>query len=267
MSATPRTFKLPGKNVRHIRGDDVKAWQKDVKKLFKSVGINCPIVVDGIYAQETRGYTATLCKAFGLVAKTAMKDGVTPELRIKLRNKDLNAAEKKRFEAQTTKAYRAQVRDRWRERKVHPPITKITTDAWGFQVGGHDGVDVTGVRPGLPVFAMVKCKVIDVRMGNWWGASPSGVVSEGDGIVQVQVLETVGPFRKGDHIGYGHTEQPNNKPIVKVGQILEAGDQLGSLGLAVTPHIHLMANHGEVGNQGRGTFDPRRMLDYSVKHG
>jgi len=266
MPRNPRTFKLPGKGEKTMTGSDVKSFQQDIKSVFKSIGIDCPIVIDGKYQQATRGYAASLCEALGLSWKIAMKDGVTPELRTKLRHKQLTKGERKVFESKARKEYRAGLRDRWRVRKVHAPLTRITTSAWGFKPGVHDGIDVTGERRGLPVFAMVKCKVIDVRMGDWWGANPSGNVSLGDGIVQVEVLENVGPFKKGMHIGYGHTEQPNNKPIVKKGQVLEAGDQLGSLGLAVTPHVHLMLNDGQT-NLGKGTRDPRAILDYAIKHG
>jgi murein DD-endopeptidase MepM/ murein hydrolase activator NlpD len=268
MPQNPRTFKLPKPNSSEkiMKGTDVKGWQSDVKKLFKKMGIDCPIKVDGIYGQQSRGFSASLVHASGLSVKTAMKDGVTPELRIKLRNADFTKAQLETRNSKARKEYRAKLRDKWRVKKVHSPLTLITTDDWGFVPGVHDGIDVTGVRPGLPVFAMVKGKVIDVRMGDWWGNNPSGDTSKGDGIVQIEVLETVGPFKKGDHIGYGHTEQPNNTPLVKVGQVVQAGDQIGALGLAVTPHIHLMLNDGST-NQGRGTKNPRAILDYSIKHG
>lgn len=263
-----RTFKLQ-RGKKPMRGKDVSAWQRDVKKLFKDIGIDCPIKIDGHYGQKTRAFTAALINAYGMRAKVQMANGVTPELRIRLRKgrAGLTAGAKKTMDGKARKAYRARLREQWRVRKVHPPLTLITTDDWGFVPGVHDGIDVTGKRPGLPVFAMVKCKVVDVRMSDWWGKSPSGNVALGDGIVIVEILENVGPFKKGQHIGYGHTEQPNNVPIVKVGDVLEAGDQLGSLGLAVTPHIHLVLNNTPRLNDGIGNINPRAILDYSIKHG
>jgi murein DD-endopeptidase MepM/ murein hydrolase activator NlpD len=148
------------------------------------------------------------------------------------------------------------------ERKVHAPVDKILTDTWGYHPPGHDGVDVI-CEPDAVLRAMVKSKVIDVRTGGWWGKAPSGDVWKGDGIIQIEVLEDVGPFRKGQHIGYGHAE----KPYVKVGQIVVAGQPLGHAGLAVAWHIHLMVNNGEVGLRGVGTRDPRPLLDYAVKNG
>ena len=109
---------------------------------------------------------------------------------------------------------------------------------------------------------MVKSKVIDVRASGWWGKAPSGQVSKGDGIVQLEVLESVGPFKKGQHIGYGHCEHAR----VRVGQVVQAGETIALAGLAVAWHIHLMVNDGGT-KKGIGTRDPRPHLDYSVKHG
>lgn len=111
--------------------------------------------------------------------------------------------------------------------------------------------------------AMVKSKIIDVRSAGWWGKSPSGPVSRGDGIVQMEVLESVGPFKKGMHIGYGHCEHAR----VKVGQVVQPGEVVALVGFAVAAHIHLMVNDGRFGKQGRGSQDPRPLLNYAVKNG
>lgn len=266
MPKAPRTFKLPSnpKTEKIMKGDDVKEWQKDVKASFKKMGIDCPIAIDGTYGQQTRAFSAALCKAHGL-ASNAMVKGVTPELRVKLRNLKLTNAEKKAKNSKARKDYRAKLRKQWKVSKVHAPVSKIVTDDWGYHPGVHDGVDVQSIR-GAAAFAMVKSKIIDVRTGDWWGNNPSGNVSLGDGIVQMEVLETVGPFKKGMHIGFGHLEQPKDHPVVKVGQIVEAGHIVGIVGLAVTPHIHLMVNSGNT-SQGRGTQDPRPLLNYAVKNG
>ncbi len=117
---------------------------------------------------------------------------------------------------------------------------------------------------------MVGCEVVDVRASGWWGnaARPSSghPVSDGDGIIQLMVTRTVGPFHKGDILGYGHTE----KSDVRVGQRVRAGQNIGSVGWAVVGHIHLMHQRGLhwVGRpQGIGNRDPRAALDYSVRHG
>lgn len=270
MSKTPRTFKLPskpkpGKKPEPLmRGDDIKAWQVDVKKLFKQMGIDCPIVIDGVYAQQSRGFSAALVRAMGLSVKKAMANGVTPELRIKLRNRDLTKAQLETKNSKARKEYRAKLREQWKPKKVHAPVAKIIDDSWDYHPGLHDGIDVLAPE-GVTAYAMVKSKVIDVRPHGWWnlGAPSNKALKErGDGIVQLEVLETVGPLKKGMHIGYGHCVHPR----VKKGQIVEAGHPLALVGFANAGHIHLMFNDGST-TKGVGNIDPRRMLDYSVKHG
>ncbi len=265
MATKARTFTIGSDKL--MRGDDVKDWQNSVKALFKRYfGIKCPIVADGVYGVHSRTYTAALVKAMGLDAPKQMKDGVTPELRAKLRNNDLTAAQKRTKQSKARKAYRVRLRTQWTEKKVHPPVTHIIADSWGYHPPVHDGIDVI-CKPEAPIFAMVKSRVIDVRKGppddrGWWSKAPSGDVTKGDGIIQLEVLDDVGPFKKGQHIGYGHAE----RPCVKVGQTVEAGQLLGHAGLAVAWHVHLMVNSGST-SMGVGTQDPRPLLDYSVKHG
>jgi murein DD-endopeptidase MepM/ murein hydrolase activator NlpD len=229
------------------------------------MSIDCPIKDDGIYAQATRSFTAALCQASGLSAKTAMKNGVTPELRIKLRNKDLTAAEKKAREfRRRAKDYRAKLRDQWRVRKVHAPVDKIIADSWGWHPGIHDGLDIISVE-GVPAYAMVKSKVIDVRARGWWGlGAPTDpkLLARGAGIVQLEVLESVGPFKKGMHLGYGHCAHAR----VKVGQVVQAGEIIALVGFANAAHIHFMVNGGGT-LKGIGDRDPLPFVNYAVKNG
>jgi murein DD-endopeptidase MepM/ murein hydrolase activator NlpD len=157
--------------------------------------------------------------------------------------------------------YRGELRARWAEKKVHTPLTRILADTWGYHPPVHDGIDLI-CPANSPIFAMVKSKVIDVRAGGWWGKAPSGDVRLGDGIIQLEVLESVGPFKKGMHIGYGHAE----KAKVRVGQTVEAGDVIGHAGLAVAWHIHLMVNNGRT-TKGIGNINPEPLYRYAVKHG
>jgi murein DD-endopeptidase MepM/ murein hydrolase activator NlpD len=246
------------------KGSDVKSWQQEVKAIFKKLGIACPIVADGIYGVHSRSYTAALCHAQGLSATTAMKNGVTPELRIKLRNApgSLTAAQKKTRASAKRKKYRADLKKRWAPKKVHQPVSNILADSWDYHPPVHDGIDVI-CKPNAALFAMVKSKVIDVRADDWWGNNPSGDKSKGDGIIQLEVLESVGPFKKGQHIGYGHAEHAR----VRVGEIVQAGEVIGLAGLAVAWHVHLMINAGNVGNRGVGNVNPRAALEYTKKHG
>jgi len=248
-----------------MKGSDVKEWQQLIDKEFKHLKVgNCPIKVDGIYGPATRSFGAELLVARGILVK-AMEHGVTPELRSKIRSRQLTAAEKKRFHSKARVAYRAKLKKRWAPAKVHSPVNKILADSWGWHPGVHDGVDVICAW-NAPLFAMVKSKVIDVRASGWWGLgaspSPGHPVSDGDGIVQLEVLESVGPFKKGQHIGYGHCEHAR----VKVGQVVEAGHVIALAGFARAAHIHLMVNGGNT-MKGIGDRDPRPFLDYAVKHG
>jgi murein DD-endopeptidase MepM/ murein hydrolase activator NlpD len=252
-----RTFKV-GSDL--MKGHDVEEWQALIDKEFKHLKINCPIKPDGVYGVHTRSYSAALLIARGILVKE-MEQGVTPELRIKVRNRTLDQRETKRFHSKARVGYREKLREGWKPKKVHKPVSSILADSWDYHPGVHDGIDVI-CKPNSAVFAMVKCKVIDVRSGGWWGASPSGDVSKGDGIVQVEILETVGPLKKGYHIGYGHCEHAR----VRVGEVLQAGEVIALAGLAVAWHVHLMYNDGST-EKGIGNRDPRAMLEYAKKNG
>jgi murein DD-endopeptidase MepM/ murein hydrolase activator NlpD len=254
-----RTFKI---DDPLMQGGDIENWQNEIVQLFGELKIdNVPLEVDGVYGHITRSLTATLCEAKGMIPEKVMAKGTTPNLLRRLRKHDLTEAEKKRYVSSKCKRFRAKLRKQWATKKVHSPVTKIITDSWGYHPGVHDGVDVI-CPASATLYAMVKARVFDVRAGGWWGQAPSGNVAAGDGIIQLEVLESVGPFKKGMHIGYGHAE----KAIVREGQIVEAGQPIGAAGLAVAWHIHLMVNGGNT-TSGRGDRDPRPLLDYAVKHG
>ena len=246
-----------------MNGNDVRMWQSEIKKQFKKLNIDCPIVCDGYYGVSTRSFTADLCHSLGMTAHKVMADGVTPHLRWHIVNNEFTASQKK-YKAKRTE-YRKKLRARYKRisARVHAPVSKILQDSWGFHPPVHDGIDII-TEPDATLYAMIKAKVIDVRSSGWWGkGAPSpAIAAKGDGIIQLEVLETIGPFKKGHHIGYGHAE----KAKVKVGQIVEAGDKIGHAGLANAWHIHFMYNGG-ADNRGIGTIDPRAILDYSVKHG
>ena len=254
-----RTFKI---DTPLMEGGDVENWQSELIQLFGGLKIdNVPLERDGVYGHVTRSLTATLCEANGIIPEKAMAEGTTPELRRKLRNGDLTDSEKRRRVSAKCKRFRAKLRERWASEKVHSPVAKILADSWGYHPGVHDGVDVI-CPASATLYAMVKARVIDVRAGGWWGKAPSGDVTKGDGIIQLEVLENVGPFKKGQHIGYGHAE----KAIVRKGQVVQAGDPIGHAGLAVAWHIHLMVNGGGT-TRGIGDRDPRPHLDYAVRNG
>lgn len=259
-----RTFKL---NSPRMKGADIVSWEKELIELFTGIGINAPIVSDGVYGDIDRSYTQSLCYALGIDHTEAMKRGVTPELRTKLRHRKLTEDEKKRMAARVE--WRRRLRERYarlaREgAEVSSMVQKILADSWGYHPGVHDGIDIITL-PDVPFFSPVRAKVIDVRKDGWWrlGAPKDpAVAAKGDGIVQLEVLETVGPFKKGYHIGFGHVE----KCPRKVGDIVEAGDKIGHSGLANAWHSHWMLNDGKT-TKGIGNLDPRAALEYTKKNG
>lgn len=264
MANDPRTFKV---DTPHMTGDDIKNWQREIQLQFHAMTINCPIAIDGVYDVATRAYTASFVHALGINAIEAMKDGVTPELRTKVRNRILDHDETARFHSSELVEYRRALRQRYNDSHVthvHRPVAKILADSWGYHPGIHDGLDVICL-PDAVIFAMVKSRVIDVRPSGWWGLGASAnpeLKAKGDGIIQLEVIESAGPFVKGHHIGYGHAE----KAKVQVGQVVEAGTPIGHAGLANAWHIHLMYNSGTT-PKGVGNLDPRKILDYAVKYG
>jgi hypothetical protein len=261
--AVPRTFKLKSPAMK---GKDVKAWEEELVELFAGIGIKAPIVSNGVYGDVDRSYTTSLCYALGLDANKAMEKGVTPELRSKLRHRHLSNTEQARFEKRVE--WRRRLRERYRqfdEEDVHVSlfVAKMVADSWGYHPGVHDGVDIITL-PDVPIFAPVRSKIIDVRANGWWrlGAPSDPVLrAKGDGIVQLEVLEDVGPFKKGHHIGLGHAE----KARVKVGDIVKAGEQVAHAGFANAWHIHTMYNDGST-MRGIGNINPQEIIDYSIAH-
>lgn len=265
MTDESRTFKV---RDPHMKGEDVKEWQIDVDQQFAEMEITCPIDHDGIYDVATRSYTASLIHSFGLDASATLKDGLTPKMRSKLRHGALNSVERYRFHSPELVRYRRKLRKRWgstQRASVRQPVDKILADSWGYHPGVHDGLDVI-CPPNAVIYAMVAGRVIDVRSRGWWGlGAPSDpdLKAKGDGIIQIEVLDAVGPFKKGMHIAYGHAE----KSRVRVGEVVRAGEALGHAGLANAWHIHLMINDGSVGTRGVGNINPRGYLDYAIEHG
>lgn len=264
--AEPRTFKIQPKPMT---GDDVKAWEQELKELFKGIGIDAPIVANGVYADIDRSYTKSFIYAIGGDADYILERGVTPAVRSSLRHwkEHLAPAQKQTMDDRVD--WRRRLRDRYGKIRDHGQgdvslfIKKLLADSWGYHPGIHDGVDLISL-PDVPIYAPVKCKAIDVRAQGWWNlGAPSDPVlkAKGDGIVQLEILETVGPFKKGDHIGLGHAE----KARVKEGQVVEAGHWVANTGFANAWHIHCMLNDGST-TKGIGNKNPQAIVDYSIKH-
>lgn len=241
-----------------MEGEDIKAFQATMRDTYKSWDIRYPVELDGIWGFASRSACATLLHAMG-IAQEAMENGVTPDLRVKVRNRDLTPAEELRFKQRLD--WRRDLREKYDAGDVAKPVNRIKEASWGFHPPGHDGLDVI-CDPHATLYAMVRSKVVRADNGGWWGKAPSGDVKKGDGNITLEVLQDVGPFKKGMQIGYGHAE----KARVKVGQIVEAGEAIGEAGLAVAWHIHLMVEAPPI-RRGRGDRDPLPYLQYTIKHG
>lgn len=256
--AKPRTFKVTPKLME---GDDVADFQRFMRDEFDGMNIDYPITVDGRFGVGTRSACATLCVARGMIHSRVMKEGVTPYLRQRLRNRDFTDAEKARASSKEGVDYRRALREKFEAGGVCSPLVKIFTHANGWTgPRGHDGVDLICPKD-APGFAICKAKVIRADNGGWWGKSPSGDVSKGDGITIIRSLVNVGPIKEGMNFGYGHAEA--NK--VRVGQVVEAGDIINKAGTAVVPHFHFMVNVG-MGDSGRGDRDPWPFVKYAIDH-
>lgn len=150
-----------------------------------------------------------------------------------------------------------------------PVVTNMATNTNGWTgPNGHDGIDLICAED-APIRAMVKSRVVRVSAGGWWGnnpqPSPGHPISDGDGIIVLESLVDVGPFKPGLHLGYGHAEHAT----VKVGQVVEAGEVVGKAGYARTPHVHFMVNDDAPVNglyRGVGDRDPRPFLDYAKEN-
>ena len=255
--ADARTFKIKSPPVH---GDDVKAWQEILNKQFDAWNIDFHVRVDGEYRVPVRAATADVVYGLG-ISRLLLRDGLTPELRTKVRHKRLTRGERLRMALRTR--FRGKLREKHDAGGVASPVHKILESSWGFQ-SGHDGVDLICPED-APIFAICKAKVIDVRATGWWGlsatASPGHPIADGDGIIQLECLADRGPFRKGMHFGYGHAEHAR----VSEGDTVKAGQRIGRAGFANAPHVHFMVNGGNT-TRGVGDRDPMPFVRYAIKH-
>ncbi len=237
-----RTLKV---KVPHMTGKDVELAQQTANAQMKTWKVAYRVKVDGDWGVASRDIWATVLFGLG-IGQEEMADGVTPELRVKVRNKQLSKAERARY----------QLRAGWRRKlaKKHAGggaaaiLVKIHTHSNGFS-GGHDGVDLM-TTANAQAYALCACEVVRIS-DNWWGiANPGGSLGDqGDGIVIVRALADTGPYiKKGDYFGYGHGERPD----VKVGQHLAAGARVCDAGNANGWHLHAMQYRGNPGTAGDG---------------
>lgn len=259
-----RTFQL---DTPHMRGNDVEAWQNWLNSHLSFWEVDYSIPEDGDYGQATRDLTASVAHGMGIDALEAMKSGVTPALRVKMRNADLTDDEIGRAHVRRT-TWLPAFRRRYARKDVSTPIAVILGDSWGWHPGVHDGVDLICAWK-APLLAIVTSKIVRVSSSGWWGnnprPSPGHPVSDGDGIIILEANVNVGPFRAGMHFGYGHAEGAT----VKVGDQVKAGSLIGHAGFANAAHVHFMVNDDKPVNglyRGVGDRDPKPFVDYARSH-
>lgn len=257
--ADPRTLKLTDP---HMHGDDVVGWQNDLNRQMHTWEIPYRIDADGDYGATTRDLTATVLFGLG-IDKAQMTNGVTPELRVKVRNKRLSRGELARF------ALRAPWRARLRKRHatgahLATPIAKIIGDSWGWHPGVHDGVDLI-CGPSVTLYALCDGEIIRADPSGWWGLgapADQALKAKGDGIIVLRCGIDTGPFHPGLNFGYGHAEHP----AVHAGEHVEAGQPIGRAGFANAWHVHFMCN-ARKDDRGVGDRDPLPYVNYARKHG
>jgi hypothetical protein len=237
--------------VDGVEGRDVRAWQRQVNRQLRDWRIAYALDPDGEYGPTTDLWSKRVLRGLGLAV--AGWEGVTPEARIKARHPESRTPEELAA-AEARKPWLRRLRSQYAAKRVHTPVENIQRDTWGYSAG-HDGIDLI-CPPNARIFAVCRAKVIDVRSGGWWGKNPTGDVSRGDGIIQLEALTSIGPLKKGMHIGYGHAEHAR----VRVGQVVNAGTVIGKAGLANAWHVHFMVNDGST-LRGIGDRDPRPYLD------
>lgn len=253
-----RTFRVESPEMH---GDDVKDWQATLNGQMRTWNVDYRLDLDGDYGTLTNDLTASVCHGLGLAsASKAMEDGVTPALRIKIRNKDLTTKERKRYEERAS--WREAFRQRHAHKDIAAPLTKILSSEWGWHPAVHDGVDLI-CKAAAPLLAICRARVVRADAGGWWGNNPQPSnghpVSDGDGIMVLRSLTKIGPFKKGLNFCYGHAEGAR----ANVGDVVEAGDVIGHAGFARAWHVHFMVN-ARKDVRGVGDRDPMPYVKYAI---
>jgi len=134
MPTRPRSFRL---DSPHMTGDDIGDFQRQLSRQFHIWDINLVVIDDEDYGQDTRDAARMVCRGLGILPGQAMRHGVTPALRTKIRHPARRTErERERFKSAATKAFRASVREKF----------KVTGTAAVAQLAGVD-VTATAGKP------------------------------------------------------------------------------------------------------------------------
>jgi murein DD-endopeptidase MepM/ murein hydrolase activator NlpD len=253
-----RTLKV---TAPHMTGNDVQGWQETLNRQMQTWAVDYRVEADGDYGVVTRDLAATVLYGLG-IEQGEMAAGVTPELRIKVRNKRLSKTELARHKTRE-RTWIPRLRKRYEQgANVAQPVSKILSSSWGWHPPVHDGVDLI-CPPDAPLLAICTGRIIRVDAGGWWGkGAPSpAVAAKGDGIIVLRCTITAGLFRPGLNFCYGHAEHA----CVKEGDHVRAGQQIGKAGMANAWHAHFMVNSRD-DDRGVGDRDPMPFVSFAVKH-
>lgn len=135
--ATARTFAVTTPDL--MEGDDIACFQSTLSEHFDAWSINKQVSADGRYGRRTRAAAREVCSGLGIDPETAMKDGVSPQLRAKLRDPDERTdVEVGRSLGNAAKHFRADLRRQYADvgrvvvaagaNRPGAPISKLTGD-------------------------------------------------------------------------------------------------------------------------------------------
>jgi hypothetical protein len=106
---TPRTFKLTKPDL--MEGDDIASFQTTLSDRFDAWSINKHVSSDGCYGPATQAAAREVCIGLGIDPGAAMRHGVVPDLRRKIRDPDRRTdAEVARSLGEAAKRLRADLR-------------------------------------------------------------------------------------------------------------------------------------------------------------
>lgn len=233
-----RTFKI---TPPHMTGADVRNWQREMPRLFARLNIDYDVTPDGDWGVKSHDANGSLCKASGLSA-SAMANGVTPQLRTKLRNRpdDYTPAERTRFMSRELVEYRRALRSRAHATGIVsntfpgspiPGTKRLSADHQTAGLAGFPARDYFAAG-GSACVAPVKGKVSRLS-----GHDPRGGPVDGPH----------GPFGWSVYIdgddGHTYFLTHMGSRSVSVGARVEQGEQIGTVGnydaWGGTDHIHL----------------------------
>jgi hypothetical protein len=138
-TALPRTFKLTSP---HLTGADVRDFQHALSARFADWKIDLRVDDDSDFGKDTRKAARQVCRGLGIDPATAMRHGVTPELRRKINDPALRTPAEI---AQSNSPSAVAFRERLRKQSARPgnvvigpnankpgrPISKLVLDYVG----------------------------------------------------------------------------------------------------------------------------------------